>query len=215
VTLRDGNRSVQGRAFRRVRTLASAFDSGDVVRITGRVIQFRGIVQIELHTIARTEIARPDALLPASYRDIDELDGFLEHLAREEIGGQPYRALLDALLRDEKLRREWRRAPCTANGHHAYLGGLLEHSVAVGVLAVETCTLHPALDDDLLVTAALVHDIGKTRAFSYEGVIAEIDDARERGHGRVGLALLRTVADACRMPAGLWRALAGCHRPGR
>ncbi|WP_410959296.1 HDIG domain-containing metalloprotein, partial [Salmonella sp. SAL4433] len=82
-----------------------------------------------------------------------------------------YRALLARLLADEELRAGWRRAPCTRGGHHAYLGGLLEHTVAVGTLALEACQLHPRLNSDLLICAALVHDLGKTREFTYGAAI--------------------------------------------
>ena len=75
--------------------------------------------------------ADPAAFLPVAYRDLDELDGFLEHLARE-VHDPAYRALLDALLSaTTRCAAGWRRAPCTRAGHHAYLGGLLEHTVAV------------------------------------------------------------------------------------
>ena len=63
--------------------------------------------------------------------------------------------------------RTWRRAPCSRAGHHAYLGGLLEHTVAVATLAVEVCQVHPRLSQDLLLTAAIVHDLGRTREFVY------------------------------------------------
>src|SRR5690349_16715467 len=83
--------------------------------------------------------------LAAAYRDLDELDGFLEHLARE-VYDPDYRRLLDSFLNDDGFRAELRLAPCTRGGHHAYLGGLLEHTVAVGTLAQETCVLHPRLN---------------------------------------------------------------------
>jgi 3'-5' exoribonuclease len=101
-----------------------------------------------------------------------------------------YKALLDALLRDDELRAQWRLAPCTRGGHHAYLGGLLEHTVAVGTLALETCQLHPRLNSDLLVTAALVHDLGKTREFTFGADIGLTDAGRLLGHVELGLALL-------------------------
>src|ERR687896_701960 len=84
--------------------------------------------------------------------------------------GTPYLAVelrdrLDAFLTDDAFREELRRAPCTRSGHHAYLGGLLEHTVAVATLAFETCALHRRLNSDLLVAAAILHDAGKTREF--------------------------------------------------
>ena len=91
----------------------------------------------------------PADFLPMAYRDLDELDGFLEHLAARSRPG--LRGLLGAFLDDAAFRAAFRRAPCTRDGHHAYLGGLLEHTVAVATLAQETCVLHPRLDSDLLI----------------------------------------------------------------
>jgi 3'-5' exoribonuclease len=120
---------------------------------------------------------------------VEELDGFLEHLARE-VHDPEYRALLEGLLGDEALRAEWRRAPCTRNGHHAYLGGLLEHTVAVGTLALEVCQLHVRLNSDLLICAALVHDLGKTREFTYGADIGLSDEGRMLGHVVIGQQLV-------------------------
>ena len=131
----------------------------------------------------------PPSSCPVAYRNLDELDGFLEHLARE-VHDPAYAGLLERLLGDDALRAEWRRAPCTRNGHHAYLGGLLEHTVAVATLALETCVLHPRLNSDLLVTAALVHDLGKTREFTYGAEIGLSEEGRLLGHVVLGQRLL-------------------------
>ena len=133
----------------------------------GRVERFRDELQVEVHEIARAEAADPAEFLPVAYRNLDELDGFLEHLAREVHDPAYARAAGAPARRRRRCAPQWRRAPCTRSGHHAYLGGLLEHTVAVGTLAVETCALHPRLNSDLLVCAALVHDLGKTREFTY------------------------------------------------
>ncbi len=209
VELRDGTGAMRARAFRDADVLAGRFERGELVRVRGRVQRFRDELQIELRTIARAEgeDADPTRFLPSAYRDLDELEGFFEHLAREvyEPGLQ---ALLGAIVGDATLRAQIRRAPCSipprsgASGgrstgsHHAYLGGLLEHTVAVATMAVELCTLHPRLDRDLLVCAALVHDLGKTREFTYG---AEIERSREGellGHVELGLRLIaeRTTA---------------------
>ena len=99
------------------------------------------------------------------------------------------------MLGDEELRRAWRRAPCTRSGHHAYLGGLLEHTVAVTTLAQELALGHPRLNSDLLLCAAIVHDIGKTREFSYAGATIErSEEGRLVGHIPIGLRLIRSHA---------------------
>jgi 3'-5' exoribonuclease len=212
VELRDRSGAVQARAFRDADVLAGRFDRGDLVRVAGRVERFRDELQVELRTIARADDdeADPATFLPVAYRDLDELDGFLEHLARE-VHDAGLRALLDALLGDAALREAWRRAPCTRNGHHAYLGGLLEHTVAVGTLALEACQLHPRLDSDLLLAAALVHDLGKTREFTYGAEIGVTDAGRLLGHVELGLALLRDrAAQVAQLDNARFVALAHC-----
>ena len=142
--------------------------------------------------------ADPATFLPVAYRDLDELDGFLEHLAGE-LRDAPFKRLVDALLADPEIRAALRRSPCTRAAHHAYLGGLLEHTVAVATLAVDTCALHPRLDQDLLVTAAIVHDLGRTREFTLGAEIGLTDEGRLLGHVEIGLRML----DARAADAGL------------
>ena len=187
--LRDRTAALPARVFRDADLLGGRFDRGDLVRVQGRVERFRDELQVEVRAIERAAEADPAAFLPVAYRDVDELDGFLEHLARE-VHETGYRALLDELLGDAELRAAWRRAPCTRGGHHAYLGGLLEHTVAVATLALEACQLHPRLNSDLLVTAALVHDLGKTREFTYGAEIGLSDEGRLLGHVVLGQQLL-------------------------
>jgi 3'-5' exoribonuclease len=196
VELRDRTGAVPARAFRDADVLGGRFERGDLVRVRGRVERFRDELQIELQDIARAAPGEgdPAAFLPVAYRDLEELDGFLEHLARE-VHDPQYGALLQRLIADEALRADWRRAPCSRDGHHAYLGGLLEHTVAVAQLAVETCSLHVRLNSDLLITAALVHDLGKTREFAYGAEIALTDEGRLLGHVELGLDMLRARAD--------------------
>jgi len=187
--LRDRTGAIQGRAFRDADMLAGRFERGELVRVRGRVERFRDALQVEVRAIERAEEADPAAFLPVAYRDLDELDGFLEHLARE-VHDPEYRVLLEGLLADEPLRAAWRRAPCTRGGHHAYLGGLLEHTVAVATLALEACQLHPRLNSDLLICAALVHDLGKTREFVYGADITLSEEGRLLGHVMLGQRML-------------------------
>src|ERR687887_526869 len=85
---------------------------------------------------------------------------------------------------------EFRRAPCTRGGHHAYLGGLIEHTVAVASLVGEVCQLHPRLDSDLLMAAALVHDVGKVREFTYGAEFGITDEGRLLGHIALGAEIV-------------------------
>jgi 3'-5' exoribonuclease len=189
--LRDRSGSLPARIFRDADLHGGRFDAGVLVKVSGRVARFREELQVELDRIERA--AGPDLdparFLPVAYRDLDELDGFLEHLARE-VCEPGYRRLLDALLADGELRAAWRLAPCTRAAHHAYLGGLLEHTVAVATLAQELALGHPRLDSDLLICAAIVHDIGKTREFTYGASIEVSEEGRMLGHVQLGLAMI-------------------------
>jgi 3'-5' exoribonuclease len=187
--LRDRTSALPARVFRDADLLGGRFDRGDLVRVQGQVERFREELQIDVRAIERADGADPAAFLPVAYRNLDELDGFLEHLARE-VHEPGYAALLEGLLGDAGLRAAWRRAPCTRAGHHAYLGGLLEHTVAVATLAQETCVLHPRLNSDLLICAALVHDLGKTREFAYGAEIGLTEEGRMLGHVALGTQLL-------------------------
>jgi 3'-5' exoribonuclease len=200
--LRDRTGAIPARVFRDADLQAGRFERGDLVRVAGRVERFRDELQLEVRAIARADDADPAAFLPVAYRDLDELDGFLEHLAGE-VRDAPFAALLADLLNDATMRAALRRAPCTRTGHHAYLGGLLEHTVAVATLALETCTLHPRLEQDLLITAAIVHDLGKTREFSLGAEITLTDEGHLLGHIELGLRILQerppTLDDARRL----------------
>ncbi len=190
VELRDRSGAIQARAFRNADFLGTQFDRGDLVWVAGRVERFRDELQLELREIRRaTDDVSPGDFLPVAYRDLEELDGFLEHLGRE-VYDVDLRALLDAFFGDAAFRAEFRRAPCTRGGHHAYLGGLIEHTVAVGTLALETCTLHPRLNSDLLLCATLLHDVGKVREFELGAEIALSDAGSMVGHVVLGQQLI-------------------------
>ncbi|MGO9792609.1 MAG: HD domain-containing protein [Solirubrobacteraceae bacterium] len=209
--LRDRTGSITARAFRDADALAGRFERGELVRVSGRVQRFREELVIEVIEVARAsdEAGGPQAadFLPSAYRDLDELDGFLEHLARE-VYDPGYRGLLDGLLADHELRVELRRAPCTRAGHHAYLGGLLEHTVAVATLARELCDLHRRLNSDLLLSAAIVHDIGRVREFTYGAEIGLTEEGRLLGHVAIGTQMLHERAGA--LDQQRWLTLAHC-----
>ena len=212
IELRDRSGAITGRAFRDADFLSGQFERGELVSVSGRVERFRDALQVEVSGIRRVEDgeADPADFLPVAYRDLDELDGFLEHLARE-VYDRDYRRLLDSFLADDAFRADLRRAPCSRGGHHAYLGGLLEHTVAVATLAQEACALHPRLDSDLLLTAAVLHDAGKTREFELGAEIAVSREGALVGHLALGQQLVaERAADTGGFPDGKLLALAHC-----
>ncbi len=209
--LRDRSGAIAARVFRDADLHAGRFERGDLVRVRGRVERFRDELQVEVAGIARVapQDADPAAFLPVALRDLDELDGFLDHLLGE-VRHPGFAALLAELVGADAMRAALRGMPCTRAGHHAYLGGLLEHTVAVGTLAVEACALHPRLDQDLLLTAALVHDLGRTREFTLGAEIGLTDEGRLLGHVELSLRLLGQAAAASGLDDARHLAVAHC-----
>lgn len=207
--LRDRTGSIGARAFREADRFASRFERGDPIRVSGRVERFRGELAVEIEDIRAIDAnaVDPTAYLPSAYRDGDELQGFLEHLSRE-VHDAALRDLVERVLFTEHVATEFRRAPCTSSGHHAYLGGLVEHTVAVGTLVGDICQLHPRLDSDLLMAAALLHDVGKVREFSYGAEFEITDEGRLLGHLAIGAEIV--AAAAGEVPAERRTALLHC-----
>jgi 3'-5' exoribonuclease len=196
VELRDPTGTLPARVFREADRIGLRFESGDAVRVRGRVERFRGEMVAELDDVERLEPGTydPAEFLPAAYRSVEELEGFLEHLARE-IHDPALLRPVERLLLGGPVAADFRRAPCTRGGHHAYLGGLVEHTVSVGTLVGDLCQLHPRLDSDLLMAAALLHDVGKAREFTYGARFELSDEGRMLGHLAIGAQLIAGAAE--------------------
>jgi 3'-5' exoribonuclease len=193
--LRDRSGSIPARAFREVDRLAGRFERGDAIQVSGRVERFRGELVAEVEDIQSIDPAEldPAEFLPAAYRNPEELEGFLEHLTRE-VHDPGLRQVVERVLFTEPVAADFRRTPCSRAGHHAYVGGLLEHTVAVGTLVGEVCQLHPRLDSDLLMAAALLHDVGKSREFTYGAEFGITEEGRLLGHLALGAEIVGSAA---------------------
>jgi len=123
-------------------------------------------------------------------RDRDELGGFLDFLVAE-LTHPGLRATVEAVLGDRDLAT----FPATPEDHHSYAGGLLEHTVGVATLARETAQLHPRLRSDLLLSAALVHDVGRTLELGPGPAFSLTDEGRLLGHVHLGLRLIEERAE--------------------
>lgn len=194
----DPSGRIEARVWHDVEVLDARFAEGDAVRVLGRVERFRDRLQLEVRSIEAAPETDPDALAPALRRDADELDGFLEFLAGE-VAHPGLRATVGRLLADEELRERFRRLPATPggeghHGHHAYAGGLLEHTVGVTTICRETAQLHPRLRSDLLLAAALLHDVGRTLELGRGPSFRPTEEGRLLGHVHLGLRLIEERA---------------------
>ena len=167
-----------------------------------------------MRALEPAEDTDPAALAPALRRDADELEGFLEFLAAE-VSHAGLRAAVERTL-DTGTRAAMRSLPATPDGHHAYAGGLLEHTVGVATICRETAQLHQRLRADLLLAAALLHDVGRTRELGRGPVFRPTDEGRLLGHVHLGLRLIeeRGAALEAVVRAELLHAVA-CHHDVR
>jgi 3'-5' exoribonuclease len=190
----DPSGSIDARVWNDVELLDRRFEEGDAVRVLGRVERFRDRLQLDVRELERADVDAA-ALVPASRRDLDELDGFLEFLAGE-LFHEGLRTLVGAFFGDKEIRARFRQLPASPDGHHGYAGGLIEHTVNVATLCRETASVHPRLRSDLVLSAALLHDVGRIRELGQAPVFAATHEGRLLGHVHLGLRMIEERASS-------------------
>jgi 3'-5' exoribonuclease len=174
-----------------VQAMDAALRTGDLVAVSARVTDYQGKPQLEATRVAAAPAGSAEArdFMPCTYRDVDELKGFLQfHI--DSVHDRDYAALLRAVFGDAELFRLFTTAPAAKLYHHAYLGGLMEHTVAVADMCEFVGQQYGRIDRDLLLTAALLHDVGKTRELAFETTIDFTDAGRFLGHVIQGVTLV-------------------------
>ena len=209
----DASGRIDARVWNDVDLLDKRFHEGDAVHVLGRVERFRDRLQLEVRTLEPAE-ADPATLIPEGRRDVEELDGFFEFLA-SEISHPELRALVDRFVDDAAFRVRLRLLPATPDSHHSYTGGLLEHTVAVGTICRDVAQLHARLRSDLLLAAALLHDVGRVRELDRGPLFLPTDEGKLLGHVHMGLRLVEEQGAglAADVLAELLHAVAVHHDP--
>jgi 3'-5' exoribonuclease len=209
----DPSGRIEARVWSDVELLDGRFGEGDAVRVLGRVERYRDRLQLDVRSVETAE-ADPADLAPALRRDAAELDGFFEFLAGE-IAHRPLRGVVGLFVGDQQLRARLRGLPA-AETHHSYAGGLLEHTVGVATLCREAAQLHPRLRADLVLAAALLHDVGRTLELERGPTFRQTEEGRLLGHVHLGLRLIeeRAAGLEANVRAELLHAVA-VHHEGR
>ena len=184
----DPTGKIEARVWNDVELLDKRFGEGDAVRVLGRVERFRDRLQLEVRSLEPAE-TDPAELVPEPRRDMDELDGFFEFLAAE-IAHSGLRQLVARFAGDADFRSRLRVLPATQDSHHAWAGGLLEHTVGVASLCREAAQLHPRLRADIVLAAALLHDAGRTQELDRGPLFLPTAEGKLLGHVHLGLRLI-------------------------
>ena len=157
---------------------------GDIVKVQGIVGSYQGELQL---TVQRMRLARDNEvtledLLPATEADVEELLAYLQQVTTS-LKTKPLRELLTRIFAQEGFQKAFAQAPAAKELHHAFLGGLLEHTVSV-VKICEAVARHygVVVDRDLLLASAILHDVGKIFELTGDRSFDYSDEGRLLGH---------------------------------
>ncbi len=195
--LMDKTGEIEGRVWEDVDTIGAVFEKDDFIRIRAKATVYLGKMQLivsDLSRVADDQVSIAD-FLPEGDRDgiemLAELSSLVETCADANLG-----RLLHSFFDDAAFLELYRTAPAAKGMHHVYLGGLLEHSLAVARLIDRIIPLYPELNRDLLLTGALLHDVGKVREMTYLRSFDYTDEGKLVGHITIGVEMLHEKISA-------------------
>jgi 3'-5' exoribonuclease len=187
----DKSGRIAGRIWECAEERYRSIDAKSVVFIRGRSELFRDEVQVQIDEIARVPMADVDRgdFLPVCPKNVEDLFEKLKALVAT-IKKRPLQKLAQQILSDPHLMERFKAAPAAKSMHHAYLGGLLEHTVSVLEIVSSIATLYADLNRDILLVGAILHDIGKVEEFTYDLCIDYSLSGRLLGHMVLGVQIL-------------------------
>ncbi|HKL48939.1 MAG TPA: HD domain-containing protein [Desulfuromonadales bacterium] len=189
--LMDKTGEVEGRVWDRVDEFSSRFDKDDFIHVRAKASVYMGKMQLivqDLRRVEDTEVEIGD-FLPVSEQAVGDMIAQLRSMI-ESMENRHLKALMEAFLDDEQFLAMFSRAPAAKGMHHAYLGGLLEHSLAVASLAHDISGRYADIDRDLLITGALLHDVGKVAELCYDRGFDYTDAGKLLGHIVMGVEMV-------------------------
>jgi 3'-5' exoribonuclease len=153
---------------------------GLVALVTGEVNNYKNALQINVTDLNPSSTMNMAEFLPASQRSADEMVNELRQIISDL--GQPWQYLVRHILMDRAFLTAFANAPAARMMHHAYIGGLLEHTLSMAAIAKMLARHFPYVNKDLLLTGILLHDMGKVIEYNTEGTFSFSDDGRLVGH---------------------------------
>lgn len=207
-TNRNGNLYLQVRLSDRTGSITSmlwnanqkqfdSFENGDYVTVQGTAQLYNGNMQIlakKIDLCRDTNIDEAD-FITLSTAEVDKMVGRVDEILRG-VSNTHLRNLADCFLTDESFMRKFRMAPAGVKNHHAYHGGLLEHVLSLLEVCLAVAPQYPAVDQDLLLMGAFVHDIGKIVELKYEPDLGYSTSGQLLGHLVQGVSIVEEkIAD--------------------
>jgi len=186
--LGDASGRINGSLWTDAKKAYETINVGDVLKVKAKVIDYKNRKHLHVQKLRKAnekdDLSEVE-LVPKSDKDSNELllqlDTLISRIQVPELG-----ELLVLMFQDSAIRQSFAQAPGGKLWHHNYLGGLLEHTLAVTNIALQVAQNYPGVNEDLLLCAGLLHDIGKVAAYRYETVIDFTDQGRLLGHIVIG-----------------------------
>ena len=191
VDLRDRTGGMSARLWNAGDAQFRSFENGDFLHAEGKVQNFQGTLQIILEHFEKVEPQKIEVgdFLPKTDHDVgkltERLRGYLLGLTNPNL-----RALGELFLMDDDFLKRFQTCPAGVKLHHAYVGGLLEHTVTMMDIAERLLPFYPGTDRELTLTGVFLHDIGKTRELSYARAFGYTDEGQLLGHITIGVEML-------------------------
>src|SRR5271157_1782235 len=191
LTLVDRTGEIDAKMWDNVGEVMDTFDRDDFIKVKGLLQIYQNRPQFTVHKMVKIDDREVDFAdyFPASARDPGEMFAELRQIV-SSIGNVHLRRLLDAFLDDEPLAIMYRSAPAAKSVHHAYLGGLIEHVLSLCHLCEAMAKHYPFVDLDLLLAAAVLHDVGKTQELVYHRSFGYSSEGQLLGHIVIGLRMI-------------------------
>ncbi|MHB8502945.1 MAG: 3'-5' exoribonuclease YhaM family protein [Candidatus Acidiferrales bacterium] len=177
----------------------------DIVKVNARVEIYRNKLQLSLQQL---RLAKPEEVdladfLPHTKQDVSKLWAQLLEYANS-IANPWLKKLVNGIIGDPAIAARYKRAPAAKVMHHAFLGGLLEHVIGLCGLAKQVAAHYPELNADLLLTVAILHDVGKLDELCYDRAIGYTTEGQLLGHIVMELETVSKAMDAIEgFPANL------------
>jgi 3'-5' exoribonuclease len=207
LSLRLGDRSGQCDAvmWEKFETCVHEFDTGDVIKLRASVDQYNGHAQLVIERLRRAQGHEwePEDFSPRTEHDIDALWERLSNFV-ESFTDPHLKALIESFLHDEAIARALRAAPAATRMHHAWIGGLLEHIVSLLGICDLAARHYPEIHRDLLLSGAILHDIGKLEELRWGVSFEYTIDGQMLGHIALGIGMIeRKLATMPEFPHSL------------
>lgn len=173
-----------------IKEVYERFQTGDVIHITGRVGEFRDKLEMALDTASTVRMCAPteyniEDFVAKTDKNVEQMMGELMSIVNS-IENSHLSALLNSFFQDANFVGKFKNCPGSMHRHQNYIGGLLEHTLNVAKLCNAIYAVHPSLDGDLLLTGAILHDIGKIEEYAVTTSIDISEEGMLRGHLIIG-----------------------------